>query len=71
MRGNPVRRIYLLTMWQERSSRDDSEATWRFSLEDASTRHRRGFANLEALVAFLQEQMAETEATPNDRSSSS
>jgi len=34
---------------------------WRFSLKDSHTGERRGFASLEALVAFLQEKLADDE----------
>ena len=49
----PRYRSYLLTFWEERSRDPDAPAVWRFSLEEARTGQRRGFASLEALVAFL------------------
>jgi hypothetical protein len=44
---------YMLRLWQVR---DTEDMVWRASLEDAHTGERRGFASLEMLVAFLQEQ---------------
>ena len=44
---------YLLRLWQVR---DNNEMVWRASLEDPHSGERRGFASLEMLVAFLQEQ---------------
>jgi hypothetical protein len=43
----------MLRLWQADS---DEELTWRASLESPHTGERRGFANLEALVAFLEEE---------------
>jgi hypothetical protein len=51
------RSIYLLTMWQERAASSEHAAVWRFSLEDARTGERWGFANLEQILAFLEKQM--------------
>lgn len=58
----PRYRSYLLTVWQERNVDPSSPGAWRFSLEDARTGRRRGFAGLEALVAALQD-MTEDRAT--------
>ena len=44
---------YLLRLWQ---AGNGEELTWRASLESPRTGERRGFASLEALVAFLEEQ---------------
>jgi len=57
---------YLLTMWEERNVDPDRPVTWRFSLQDARTGQRRGFAGLEALVAALQQEMAEGRAKERD-----
>ncbi len=54
-------RVYILRSWQEADPRPGAQAVWRFSLEDPQTRRRRGFADLAALVSFLE---AETEAAP-------
>jgi hypothetical protein len=51
------RSIYLLTIWQERAASSEHAAVWRFSLEDARTGERWGFANLEQILAFLEKQM--------------
>jgi hypothetical protein len=50
------RSIYLLTMWQERPTSLEAPAVWRFSLEDARTGQRYGFASLEHMLAFLERQ---------------
>jgi hypothetical protein len=50
----PRYRIYLLTIWEERSRDPQVPARWRFSLEHPVTGQRQGFASLEALVAALQ-----------------
>jgi len=39
---------------------------WRFSLEDPRTGRRRGFASLEALVVFLQAELACEQDEPSD-----
>ena len=44
---------YMLRLWRAGSG---DELTWRASLESPHTGERRGFASLEALVAFLEEQ---------------
>jgi hypothetical protein len=36
---------------------DDEEPVWRMSLEDTLTRERKGFASLQDLCEFLQQQM--------------
>ncbi len=64
----PRYRSYLLTMWEERNVDPDRPVTWRFSLQDAHTGRRRGFAGLEVMVAALQEEMAEDRAKERDSS---
>ena len=54
----PRYQSYLLTVWEERNLDPSLPVAWRFSLEDAHTGQRRGFAGLEALVAALQQEMA-------------
>jgi hypothetical protein len=44
---------YLLRLWRTSSQ---GNAVWRASLESAQTGERRGFADLESLFAFLEEQ---------------
>jgi hypothetical protein len=51
--------VYLLRAWRERPASRRRPAVWRFSLEDTRTRQRRGFATLEAMVAFLRARVAE------------
>lgn len=70
MPDKPLRYVHLLTLWQERPAQGDQPALWRFSLEDARTRQRRGFASLAALTAFLQAQMADSETASADDPSS-
>jgi len=70
MPDKPLRYVHLLTIWQERPAQGDQPALWRFSLEDARTRQRRGFADLAALVAFLQAQMEDGETDSPDEPSS-
>jgi hypothetical protein len=55
----PRYRSYLLTVWEERNVDPSLPAVWRFSLEDARTGQRRGFAGLEMLVAALEQETAE------------
>jgi hypothetical protein len=49
----PGYRSYLLRCWEERGRARDGSGTWRFSLEDPHTGHRRGFASLDDLVAAV------------------
>ncbi len=44
---------YLLRLWRTSSQ---SNAVWRASLESAQSGERRGFADLESLLAFLEAQ---------------
>lgn len=57
MQDSLKRSIYLLTIWQERAASSERAAVWRFSLEDARTGERWGFANLEQILTFLEKQM--------------
>jgi hypothetical protein len=54
--GPPCYRSYLLTLWQERGRDPGLRGVWRFRLEDARTAKRVGFASLDDLVAYLQQQ---------------
>ncbi|MCB8969064.1 MAG: hypothetical protein H6665_00945 [Ardenticatenaceae bacterium] len=45
---------FLLRCWQESTSNPNAASAWRFSLEDAHSRQRRGFASLEELITFLE-----------------
>jgi len=53
----PRHRAFLLRYWEERGQGAGRSVVWRFSLEDAHTGQRRGFANLEEMVAFLRSQL--------------
>ncbi len=56
----PRYRSYLLTFWEERSQDPAAPAVWRFRLEDPRTGERRGFADLEALRAALEEELSKS-----------
>ena len=71
MQRGPLRFVQLLTMWCERPADAHQAALWRFSLKDVHTGERRGFGSLEALTAFLQAQMADTDPVPPDNPSHS
>ena len=45
-------------MWRERPASPDHPAVWRYGLENVQTGQKRGFASLEALVTFFEQQMA-------------
>ena len=60
MRGDmvscePVPRYgaYVLRIWEVRSHPADAEPIWRYSLELVHSRERRGFPDLESLMAHL------------------
>lgn len=51
-------RVYLLRFWQEEAAAlAEARPVWRFSLEDSATHQRRGFESLEALTAFLENEI--------------
>lgn len=52
-----IYRSFLLTLWQEHRRSPGSPAVWRFRLNDPRTGQQRGFADLEALMAALKEEM--------------
>ncbi len=54
----PRYRSFLMRCWEERSQIPDQPVIWRFSLEDVETGERLGFRDLEALVVFIQTQIA-------------
>ena len=54
---SPIYRSFVLTLWQEHGRGSSEPAVWRFRLDDPRTGQRRGFADLEALVAALKEEM--------------
>ncbi|MBP6469586.1 MAG: hypothetical protein KBE23_14020 [Chloroflexi bacterium] len=45
--------IYLMRLWLD----SEGETAWRFSLEDPHTGARRGFATLDELIIFLQQEI--------------
>ena len=51
-------RAYLLRIWAEPGLPVDQPLVWRYSLQDPHTGGRRGFATLEALIAFVQSTLA-------------
>jgi hypothetical protein len=55
----PRYHTFLLTLWEERSQDAHAPDVWRFRLEDPRTGQQRGFANLEALMAALEQEMAD------------
>ena len=57
----PHYRSYLITFWEERSQDSDRPAVWRFSLEDPRSGDRRGFPDLEMLVAALKQELQENQ----------
>jgi hypothetical protein len=53
-RDQPTRyHAYVLRCWEEQGYTVGQAGRWRFSLEHINTQTRRGFASMEALVAFL------------------
>jgi len=54
----PHYRSFLLTLWEERSQDPSLPSVWRFRLEDPHTGQQRGFADMDALVAALEQEMA-------------
>ena len=52
----PLYLSFMLRCWQEQSQTPGQPVVWRFSLEDVETGERLGFANLQILTVFLQEQ---------------
>jgi len=54
----PSYRAFMLRCWEVRRSQADEPVTWRFSLEDAHTGQKYGFADLEALLEFLTNDLA-------------
>lgn len=49
---------YLLRLWRVK---DKGKTHWRASLENAHTGERKGFAGLDELFAFLQQQTSDDE----------
>jgi hypothetical protein len=53
--------VYVLRFWPEEGSNGTTTDNWRFTLEDPSTKARRGFMSFEALMDFLKTQTDEEE----------
>lgn len=52
-------RAYLLRCWREDDAVSGERPQWRFSVEEVlHERRRKGFASLEALLAFLRAELA-------------
>jgi hypothetical protein len=56
--ARPRYRAYLLRCWEERPADPAAPGTWRFGLEDPRTGARQGFADLAALIAYLEAALA-------------
>jgi hypothetical protein len=59
-------RAFLLRCWQERSRQQAQPTQWRFSLENAHNGVRHGFASFEAVIAALQQELADSPAALSD-----
>jgi len=58
---------YLLRCWQEGEAASGKESLWRFLVEEILPEQRRkGFNNLEALIAFLRAELDSSEDEPSD-----
>ena len=55
----PRYHTFLVTLWEERNQDSNLPSVWRFRLEDPRTGQRRGFTNLQALMAILEQEMVE------------
>jgi hypothetical protein len=55
--GAPRYRAYLLRCWEVRREKPGRPSSWRFRLEQAGTGERRGFRDLQALLAFLKQEL--------------
>jgi hypothetical protein len=65
---NQPYRAYLLRCWQEGKATPSQAPPWRFYVEEILPgRHpKKGFSNLGALCAFLQAELASSEAEPSE-----
>jgi hypothetical protein len=65
MRGKDLRRAYLVRCWQEGAPDSDRTPQWRFSVEEVlHKRQRRDFDSLDALFAFLRDELNEVIRLP-------
>lgn len=63
-------RIFLLTVWRDDSAADRTNIL-RFSLHDHRSDQRRGFGDIDALLAFLNECLDEREEAGGDEAEAS
>ncbi len=63
-------RIFLLTVWHDDSAAD-RKSMLRFSLHDHRNDQRRGFGDIDSLLAFLNECLDESEETGDDEAEAS
>ncbi len=63
-------RIFLLTVWRDDSAAD-RENMLRFSLHDHRSDQRRGFGDIDALLAFLDECLDERDEADGDEAEAS
>lgn len=57
----PRYHVYMLRFWESHPQWLGGPTSWRFSLEDPASGVRRGFSDLEGLIAFLQAEMGRPE----------
>ncbi len=62
----PYYRIYLLTVWQERSRGPPEIITWRFRLEDPRSGQQQVFADAATFMTALQAIAAEPDAAKEE-----
>ncbi|MDJ0756868.1 MAG: hypothetical protein QNJ45_25280 [Ardenticatenaceae bacterium] len=60
----PNRSSYVLRCWPEQDGQGN--VSWRFELENVFTRQQRGFADMAALLDFLQNQFNEPGAASQE-----
>lgn len=59
----PPYRAWLLRCWREVDSDMEQRGHWRFNLEEPGSGMRRGFSSLPALIAWLEDRLAEDDVT--------
>ena len=58
-------RAYLIRCWQEGDAASGGVPRWRFSVEEVlRERRRQGYADLEALIAFLRAELGDGNCEP-------
>jgi hypothetical protein len=62
--ARPRYHAWLLRCWEERGQGVPPASPWRFSLEDPHTGRRRGFADLPALVGFVEQALTGVPPAP-------